>query len=66
MQAAILRSADDLQNHATRVSRDLELLAEKETANLAVPPPIPAACAVAPDAGLLLSPAIPMLPLLAP
>jgi len=66
MQAAILRSADDLQNQAMRVSRDLDLLSEKENANLAHPPPIPSACATAPDAGLIPSPAIPMLPLLGP
>ena len=66
MQAAILRSADDLQNQAMSVSRDLDLLSEKENANLAHPPPIPSACAAAPDAGLIPSPAIPMLPLLGP
>jgi hypothetical protein len=64
MQAAILRSADDLQNQAMSVSRDLDLLSEKENANLAGPPPIPEAYATAPDAGLLPSPAIPMLPML--
>ncbi len=66
MQAAILRSADDLTNQAERVSRDLALLSEKENANFAVPPPIPDAYASAQDAGLLPSPAIPPLPLLAP
>ncbi|MEI6722615.1 MAG: hypothetical protein WCO67_17770, partial [Betaproteobacteria bacterium] len=66
VQAAILRSADELQNQAARVIHDLELLAEKESESLTVPPPIPDAYAGAPDPGLLPSPAIPMLPLLAP
>lgn len=66
VQAAILRSADDLQHQAMRVSRDLDLLAEKENTAVAVPPPIPEAYSGTPDAGLLPSPAIPMLPLLGP
>ena len=66
LQAAILRSADDLQHQARRVNRDIELLSEKEDPSLANPPPIPNGCAHAPDAGILPSPAMNMLPLLGP
>ena len=66
LQAAILRSADDLLHQAKRVNRDIELLAEKEDPSLGNPPPIPNGCAHAPDAGLLPSPAVNMLPLLGP
>ena len=63
VQAAILRSADDLEHQAVRVSRDLDLLSEKEVGLIANPPPIPAEFAHAPDAGLL---PLPMLPPLGP
>ena len=66
LQAAILRSADDLQHQAKRVNRDIELLSEKEDPSLANPPPIPSECTQARDAGLLPSPAMNMLPLLGP
>ena len=64
LQSAILRSADDLQNQAKRVARDIELLAEKEDPSLASPPPIPPECSHLPDPGLLPSPVMNMLPLL--
>ncbi|MEO6741837.1 MAG: GTPase domain-containing protein [Chthoniobacteraceae bacterium] len=64
LQSAILRSADDLQNQAMRVARDIELLAEKEDPSLASPPPIPPECSHLPDPGLLPSPVMNMLPLL--
>ena len=66
LQAAILRAADELQHQARRVARDLGLLAEKESAPLTGPPPIPQDCAHVPDAGLLPSSAMGMVPLLDP
>ena len=66
LQAAILRAADELQHQARRVARDLGLLAEKESAPLTGPPPSPQDCAHVPDAGLLPSSAMGMVPLLAP
>jgi cell fate (sporulation/competence/biofilm development) regulator YlbF (YheA/YmcA/DUF963 family) len=66
LQAAILRSGDDLKYQATRVARDLELLSEKEDGSFSSPPPIPQDCAQAPDPGLVPHPALHMLPLLAP
>jgi len=66
IQAAILHAADELQQQAGRVAHDLDLLSEKENALIGNPPPIPQEYANVPDAGLLPSPAVPMLPLLGP
>ena len=64
LQAAILRSADDLLHQAKRVNRDIDLLSEKEDPTLAIPPPIPIGIAQVPEAGLLPLPTVYMLPLL--
>ncbi len=61
VQAVILRSADDLQHHAMRVNRDLDLLSEKEDGLIVNPPPIPSEFTHAPDAGLLPLHALPLL-----
>lgn len=63
VQAAILRSANDLEHQAVRVSRDLDLLSDKEAGLIANPPPIPAEFVHVQDEGLL---PLPMLPPLGP
>ncbi len=63
IQATILRAADDLQQQAERVTRDLELISD-DGSGLQTPPPIPPEYAAAQDAGLLPSFAIALPPLL--
>jgi hypothetical protein len=66
IQATILQAADELQQEAARVAGDIARLSEKENGPAAIPPPIPQEYAASPDAGLLPSPALTMLPLLGP
>jgi energy-coupling factor transporter ATP-binding protein EcfA2 len=65
MQATILRAADELEQEAGRVAKDIELLAQKESGPAVNPPPIPQELATFPETCLL--PLLPaMLPLLDP
>ncbi len=64
LQAAILRSADDLLHQAKRVNRDISLLAEKEDPSPDGPPPLPPMSALVTDASLLPLPTAYALPLL--
>ncbi|MEO6786088.1 MAG: dynamin family protein [Chthoniobacteraceae bacterium] len=64
IQAAMLRAADELQEQAARVAKDLELISEEGHAPNETPPPIPQEHAIAPDAGLLPTSATALPPLL--
>lgn len=66
IQAAILQAADELQQQAGLVAKDIELLSEKEGEVIADPPPIPEEYANLPKTDVPYVPSLTMLPPLEP